>query len=282
VPAPATLYALSDVHGGYDRVTALLLANGILSKAPSSSTDAHWGAGAATLIVAGDMIDKGPSSVEVLDFFMALQADAKKAGGLVIVTLGNHEAEFMVDPTNSKASGTDGIDAELTTKGLAPASLASGSDPRGAWLRLLPFGARVGGWFFSHAGDTGGRSVAALETALEAAVTTHANYNDPEIVGASSILESRDWYSGKSTASTNAAALGVKHIVFGHDPNAIGSQGKIAVDGTNMLLRIDCGMSPDVDYSTGMILRVTQQGTNDVVDQLDATGKVKSLFVSPR
>ena len=50
------------------------------------------------------MIDKGSSSLEVLDFVMALQADAKKGGGTVIVTLGNHEAEFLVDPNNSKAS----------------------------------------------------------------------------------------------------------------------------------------------------------------------------------
>lgn len=282
VPAPATLYALSDIHGGYDRLTALLLANHVIASVPATSTDAHWAAASAVLVVAGDMIDKGPKGLEVLDFLIALQADAKKAGGAVIVTLGNHEAEFLVDPTNSKASGTDGIDVELSSAGVAPASLASGADPRGAWLRLLPFGARVGGWFFAHAGDTRGQSVAALESTLEAAVTAHADYNDPAIVGTTSILESRDWYTGNTTAATNAAALGVKHIVFGHDPNALGTQGKIAVDATSTLLRIDCGMSPDVDYSTGMLLRITQQGANDLAEQLDATGKVKALFTSPR
>ncbi|MEO7110948.1 MAG: hypothetical protein ABI183_10970 [Polyangiaceae bacterium] len=74
----------------------------------------------------------------------------------------------------------------------------------------------------------------------------------------------------------------MKHIVFGHDPSALGAQGKIAFSSDDVLMRIDCGMSPDVDYSTGMILRVTQQGANDVVDQLDASGVVKSLFTSPR
>jgi hypothetical protein len=145
LPAPVTLWAVSDVHGGYDRLTALLLANGILKAAPATPSDAHWAGGAATLVVAGDMIDKGPNGVEVLDFMMALQADAKKNGGLVVVTLGNHEAEFLVDPSNSKANGTDGIDAELSSKSITPAAFASVADPRGAWLRLLPFGARVGG-----------------------------------------------------------------------------------------------------------------------------------------
>jgi hypothetical protein len=280
--APAVLYALSDVHGGYDRLTALLRANGIITALPTTPSDAHWTAGAATLVVAGDMIDKGPSSIEVLGFLMALQADAAKGGGLVVVTLGNHEAEFLVDPQNSKASGTSGIDTELSAEGVMPASVASGADPHGAWIRLLPFGAKIGGYFFSHAGDTGGRTIAALESTLEAAVKAHPNYDDPEIVGTSSILESRSWYSSATTASQNAAALGVKHIVFGHDPNALGSAGKIAVGPGNVLLRIDCGMSPDVNDSTGMILRITQQGTNDVVEQLDATGKSKSLFTAPR
>lgn len=282
VSAPPILYAISDVHGGYDRLAALLTVNHITSQAPSSSTDAHWGAGNATLVVTGDMIDKGPSSVEVLDFLMVLQADAKKRGGLVIVTLGNHEAEFLVNPTNSKASASTGIDTELATKGVTPAAVASGADPRGAWLRLLPFGARVGGWFFSHAGDTQGRTIAVLEATLEAAVKAHADYNDPEIVGTTSILESRSWYSNAGTAAHNATALGVKHITFGHDPSALGSKGMIAVSPDNMLVRIDCGMSPGVDDSSGMILRVTQQGANDVVEQLDATGKTKALFTAPK
>jgi len=267
---------------GYDRLAALLTVNHITSQAPSSSTDAHWGAGNATLVVTGDMIDKGPSSVEVLDFLMVLQADAKKGGGRVIVTLGNHEAEFLVDPTNSKASASTGIDTELATKGVTPAAVASGADPRGAWLRLLPFGARVGGWFFSHAGDTQGRTIAVLEATLEAAVNSHADYNDPEIVGTTSILESRSWYSNAGTAAHNATALGVKHITFGHDPSALGSKGMIAVSPDNTLVRIDCGMSPGVDDSSGMILRVTQQGANDVVEQLDATGKTKALFTAPK
>lgn len=282
VPAPATLWALSDVHGGYDRLTTLLSANGLLAGAPASPSAARWGAGSAVLVVAGDMIDKGPMGLEVLDLFMALEADAKAEGGRVIVTLGNHEAEFLVDPTNAKAAATDGIDPELSTKGVSPASLASGADPRGAWLRRLPFGARVGGWFFSHAGDTHGRTVAALEAALEAAVSAHPSYDDPDIVGATSILESRDWYTSASTVASNAAALGVKHIVFGHDPHALGADGKIAVDATNVLLRIDCGMSPDVDYSTGMLLRVTRRGVDDVVEQLDASGKTKALFAAPQ
>lgn len=281
VPAPAVLYAVSDVHGGYDRLATLLLGNNLLARAPTAAKDAHWGGAAATLVVAGDLIDKGPSSVEVIDFLMALQADAHANGGLVVVTLGNHEAEFLVDPTNSKASGPDGVDTELLADGIAPATLASASDPRGAWLRILPFGARVGGWFFSHAGDTGGSALGVLEATLQAAVKAHADYNDPAIVGTTSILESRSWYTS-AVVTQNAAALGVKHIVFGHDPNALGAKGAIATAFGGALVRIDCGMSPGVDYSKGKLLRVTQQGTSDVVDELDPSGASRALFTSAR
>ena len=281
VPAPVTIYAASDVHGGYDRLAALLFGNKLLSRAPTTAKDAHWGAAGATLVVTGDLIDKGPSGLEVIDFLMALQADAQAGGGRVVVTLGNHEAEFLVDPANSKASGPDGIDAELSAGGIAPATLASAADPRGAWLRVLPFGARVGGWFFSHAGDSGGRTLAVLDATLEAAVKAHADYNDPAIVGTSSILESRSWYTAAVVAQ-NAGALGVKHIVFGHDPNALGPKGAIATSFGNALVRIDCGMSPGVDDSKGKLLRVTQQGTNDVVDELDPSGASRALFQSPR
>lgn len=67
----------------------------------------------------GDLIDKGPSSVEVIKLLMALQIAATKTGGRVVVTLGNHEAEFLVDPNNAKASGPAGIDPELAAKGVS-------------------------------------------------------------------------------------------------------------------------------------------------------------------
>jgi hypothetical protein len=79
-----------------------------------------------------------------------------------------------------------------------PKAVADGSDSRGQWLRERPFAVRVGPWFFSHAGDTHGRSVADLEQALRAAVDTH-DYDDPEIVGADSILESKDWFADDSS-----------------------------------------------------------------------------------
>ncbi len=280
-PAPSrVVYALSDIHGGYDRMAALLAKNGVLAGVPPSPDRAEWAAGDAVLVVAGDLIDKGPQPVEVIDALRALEASAPRSGGLVVVLLGNHEAEFLANPSNKKASATGGLNKELAAKGLDCGLVASGIDPRGAWLRARPLGARIGAWFYSHAGNTKGRSLAALDDALRGALSSPARFADPEIIGSDSILEARDWYADATIARANAASLGVAHFVFGHDPNALGPRGAIAFGQDGLVVRIDCGMSPDVNYSTGCLLRVRRDGMTDVAEQLAADGRTTPLFRS--
>jgi hypothetical protein len=276
---PAGVYAISDVHGGYARVAALLANNGIVRAVPPSPAEVEWTAGSAILVVCGDLVDKGPQPVEVIDFFRALEPSAESAGGRVVVLLGNHEVEFFSDPNNAKASGSDGFDTELAAERIAPASVASGADPRGAWLRGKAIAAKVGGWFFAHAGNTKGRTLAALDGALVAALAAHPDYDDPEFTGPDSILESRDWFNDPAAAATNATALGVGHVVFGHTPSALGPKGAIATARNGALFRIDCGMSPDVDDSQGCILHVRSlDPATEVARALDAGGRAVELW----
>ncbi len=278
VAAPDTIYALSDVHGGYDRLVTLLARNHVIEAVPTQPAEVRWTVGTAVLVVTGDMIDKGPSSISVLDFFRALEGSAASAGGRVIVTLGNHEAEFLDDPGNDKATANDGIDRDLGARGQSGLDVASGADIRGVWLRDRALGARVGRWFFAHAGDTHGRSIAQLEAALRVGITAH-DYDDPEVIGSGSLLESREWYTGDATIGLRyARALGAEHIVFGHQPSALGATGEIAVGQEGALFRIDCGMSPDVDYSQGHLLRVRSAGGFDVAESLDAEGKAREIW----
>ena len=272
------VYALSDVHGGYDRMVALLVAHRVIMGSPSTPEGAQWNAGAAVLVVTGDLMDKGPASLESLDLLRALEPQAAIAGGRVIFTLGNHEAEFLDDPENDKANKADGVDQEIRARGISPLSIANGSDPRGKWLRDRPLAARVGTWFFAHAGNTQGRNVQALEPALETGILAH-DFDDAEVIGADSILESRGWYSADAaTASGYASALGAQHIVFGHQPDALGPRGEIAVGYGGALFRIDCGMSPDVDDSQGRMLRVRRDVSVDVAESLNPDGSVHEIW----
>jgi len=147
----ADIYALGDIHADYDRLVALLVTQKLLAAVPAMPTDAKWGAGPAVLVVTGDVIDKWTQGLKALALLQALRDSAAAVGGQVIVTLGNHEAEFLADPTDPKAAD---FSSELKSAGIAAAEVAAGRHPLGVYLRGLPVAARVRDWFFCHAGNT--------------------------------------------------------------------------------------------------------------------------------
>lgn len=247
--APETIYALGDVHGDSERMLKLLAAATIIP----NEKEIRWNAGKSVLVVTGDMIDKGPHSVEVLRILRSLQSDAPKAGGQVILLSGNHEAEFSASPDGKK---TADFAADLKKAG------ATDLVP---FLSDLPYGAKVGDWFFSHGGNTAGKSIPQLSATIMKEGATYLTAPD-------SLLEARlgegkeQWITSPdehALLESYAKALGVKHMVQGHQHNEI----KFA-DGTTrkagqlfcyrgLLCLIDVGMSREVDDSQGAILKIT-------------------------
>jgi hypothetical protein len=260
------IWAASDIHGGYDRFVTLLVNNKLIAASPVLPEEVRWTAGSSYLVVTGDLIDKGSQGLATIKLLQRLSALAVADNGQVIVTLGNHEAEFLNDPYNSKAAASNGFDGELDAQQLSALAVARGDVAPGQWLRTRPFATRIGDWFFSHAGDSQGDTVEQLDARLSRARLQPAPYGSDDIVGASSILESRNWYSKSSTVDRNLAALRVSHIVFGHDPNALGQRGRIAMQQNGSLFRIDCGMTPDVDDSRGCLLHVSGNVSADACD----------------
>ncbi len=129
--APPTIYAMSDVHGGYERMVDLLVAHHVIAERPPAPAAVRWNAGGAVFVMTGDVMDKGASPLEAFDVLRALEPQAAAAGGRVIFTLGNHEAEFLYDPENDKATKPDGVDHEIRAWGLTPVGVANGSDVHG-------------------------------------------------------------------------------------------------------------------------------------------------------
>lgn len=282
------IYAVSDIHGGYAELGALLETHGLVSRFasdPAKAADATWTGKTALLVVAGDLVDKGAESIGVIDLLRALEPKAAAAGGRVIVLMGNHEAEFLADPGNDKAlahtDDGDGISLELKEKGIDPRTLANGTDPqgRGRWLRELPFGVRIKKWFFSHGGNTDGDTLTKLSTRLQSAVDGRDGFGAKDIIGGSSILEAQEWWgSNGKKASDYAKALGVKHLVFGHDPGALGVRGqlKAAQDGLLVKLNVDMGLKHA--NNTGLVggallhARIVKDAP-DHAEQLDLNGE---------
>ncbi len=262
------IYALSDPHGGALERAALLEANHLIA-------GTSWKGGSAVLVVAGDLIDKGPDSLGVIDLL-------RRLGPHVIVTMGNHEAEFLADPTNKKATSTGADAAGIVTQLGADkaAAVASASDPegRGRWLADLPFGVRIKKWFFAHGGNTNGESVAILAKRLQAAVDKDG-FGAKDITGKDSILEAQNWYGKDLGAKKAADALGVNHIVFGHDPGALGEHGHIvaAKDGSLIKLDVEMGLHDKRAVTSGLMLHIKTKGS-DSAEILDASGKATPLL----
>jgi len=81
--------AVGDVHGDLDRFVDVLTMAGMVGDRQ------EWTGGSATLVQAGDLVDRGSKSREVIELLMRLDREAKKAGGRVACSIGNHEAMRM-------------------------------------------------------------------------------------------------------------------------------------------------------------------------------------------
>lgn len=283
------IYAVSDVHGAYVEFGRLLEKSGIISNFsidPSRATSVRWTGGTAILVVAGDVIDKGRESVGVIDMLRSLESKARARGGLVVVTMGNHEAEFLADPLNDKALATTsdgaGISVELRARGIDPKEVALGRDRegRGAWLLTRPFAVRIKKWFFSHGGNTGGDSLEELSTKLRKAIDRRG-YGADEVIGSRSILEDQEWYGDDyRKAKRFAEALGVEHLAFGHDPGALNDRGKIKAvrDGLLVKLNVNMGLaSASHALVSGALLHVKTRG-RDSAEALEGDGTERPLF----
>lgn len=79
------VFVTSDPHGHKDKLLGALQAADLVDAAES------WSGGDQSLFVLGDLMDRGPDGVGVVDLVMGLQGQAERAGGRVDVLLGNHE-----------------------------------------------------------------------------------------------------------------------------------------------------------------------------------------------
>lgn len=267
------IFAIGDAHSDFVRLARAMTAAGIIEKQPVKPQDAKWCAGKAVLVTTGDMVDKGPRALDVLRLLMTVRADARRAGGDVVILAGNHEAEFLADPAAPK-----GLEfaKQLKAGGIDPGQVGACKGEIGEFLCSLSFAARVGDWFFAHGGNAGGRSIEQLTTDLQNGLD-HEGYRTINLIGDDSILEARlngegrkPWIDAgmpdrgeRELLADYAKALGVSHIVEGHVPSPV-----LFTDGVKrergemfqrfgLLFLIDTGMSEGVDDSGGAVLHIT-------------------------
>jgi hypothetical protein len=98
-PSPQRIIAVGDLHGDFQAWMDIAGAAGIADRA------GHWAGGTKTLVQLGDVTDRGPDSLKIVRSLRQLQAEARQAGGRVIVVLGNHESMNLLGDNRYTTAG---------------------------------------------------------------------------------------------------------------------------------------------------------------------------------
>lgn len=144
--------AIGDIHGSIEGITGILKAAGLIDASH------HWIGGKAALLQTGDYMDRGENVRAVLDLLMALEPQAKDAGGRALALLGNHEVMNLLGETRDAsapiyAKFSDAQSEARRQKGwkdysaLGAAKMARGEavpyiyrQPQEAWMEAHPPG----------------------------------------------------------------------------------------------------------------------------------------------
>jgi hypothetical protein len=148
---PARIVAVGDLHGDY---SAWL---DIARDARLIDSNGRWTGGKTIFVQLGDVTDRGPDSLRIIRSLQQLQKQAPRAGGRVVVILGNHEAMNLLGDLRYTTPGefaafADGQSAERRDRAFERNRLTieatfRARDPkltpaqiRAAWFAATPLG----------------------------------------------------------------------------------------------------------------------------------------------
>jgi hypothetical protein len=80
------IVAIGDIHGDYDNYIATLEAAGLIN------SRGRWTGGETHLVQTGDIPDRGPDTLKIIEHIKKLKKQAARKGGQVHTLIGNHEA----------------------------------------------------------------------------------------------------------------------------------------------------------------------------------------------
>ncbi|MDR2697653.1 MAG: metallophosphoesterase [Holophagales bacterium] len=218
LPEPPRIFVLSDVHGVFDVMRDLLVANKVIDSRN------RWTFGKGHLVILGDVADRGDQVTEIYWFIRALEESARTVGGRVHMIMGNHEAMLLTGDyryVNPMYMGqVDGMPSL--------AYLYGTQSEFGRWLRNRPLMLKLGSTLFLHGGISPeflarGLDIAAANRNLRLAPKEDRDELNAFLQGSAGPL----WYRGmvldnQSDSITEAdidrtlARFNVKRVVVGH------------------------------------------------------------------
>lgn len=211
-------FALGDLHGHRDAFERLLREAGLID------VSGRWAGGDATLVLIGDLVDRGPDGVGCVSLAMRLEAEAHAAGGRVLTLMGNHELVLLAAyafPSFVNAVGQT-FHAHWLANGGVEADLADLTPEQARWLRALPAMARVGDTLFVH-GDSEiylehGRGLEAVDAAMRRPLTEVDPAALDRWLGGFGQHAAFEGVLGEALCEQFLSSYGGERLVHGHSP----------------------------------------------------------------
>jgi hypothetical protein len=234
------IIAIGDLHGDLPNTLRTFRMAGLIDQ------DRNWIAGKTTFVQTGDIVDRGPDTIELYQLMQRLIKQAQDAGGKVIPLLGNHEIMNLandlryVTPEDFESFG--GYEARQAAW--------SKTGWIGQYLRKLGIAAWVDGVVFFHGGAHPNWSSMMVKGMNE---ITHKALNelDPEDLYSIGLFGNDGplWYRGYALAPESSVCQVLDHalkllnatrMVVGHTPQM---DGKVLSRCEQKVFVIDVGIS---------------------------------------
>lgn len=212
-----TLYVVGDVHGHLAPLTRALRDTGLL--------DEHgaWSGGDARLWFLGDLTDRGPDGIGVIDLIRRLQTEAAATGGEVGCVMGNHDmllygSRFVPDAPVTEVRN---IIQVWALNGGQEHDLAALDEERAAWLADRPAVALVEDHLLLHADTLAYLEFGPTIDEINAALRKIMHERDASTFGRNTRLlfrrfEFLEHNDGVAHARELLDKLGGRQIVHGH------------------------------------------------------------------
>ena len=204
-------FVVGDVHGHVEPLVALLRQAGLV--------DRHrgWSGADARLWLVGDLVDRGPDGISVIDLVRRLERE-----GDVRCLLGNHEAGLLATYRYGDVEcGVPGVTFRMVweANGGVTADLARLRPEHLAWIERLPAVAREGDWLLMHS-DTDryldyGWSIESICTATSAVL---AGGDSGSLAGLLDALADRGAFTDPDRLGRLLGRLECERVVHGHTP----------------------------------------------------------------
>jgi hypothetical protein len=212
------VFVTSDPHGHLDVLVETLQLADLLDE------QEHWSGGDQTLWVLGDLLDRGPDGVGVIDLVMRLEEEAGAVGGRVGVLLGNHEVLALGMHRFGSGPADDAqIQSLVLTwerNGGRREDQQRLEDRHVAWLSALPALVEVDGHLLMHSDTTEylefGKEIDEINTAITDALTNGDLDQWWDLVHRMTDRYAFAQSGGVDAAEQMMKTLGVRRMVHGH------------------------------------------------------------------